>query len=138
MALAVSFETALQTRILAVLETLEADGVGVWGDAPADAARPLVRIDRVVSRADDSMTRQQREIFAYLSVHSDVKGNDQAADIVETVRNLLHNQESTLRPLPAGYLVLARVTTAEVRRDDDEVSYTGAITLRAVVQADVP
>lgn len=140
MALATSFETALQTRILAVLgEVLEAEGVPVWGDAPANAPTPFVRVNRVVGRTMDTLTRPQREIFAYLSAHSSVKGNDEVNDIVEAMRQALHNQEAALNVgMEAGTIILAQVTAAESRTDDDEVSYVGDVTLRAIVQGDAP
>jgi hypothetical protein len=127
-----SVAAALQTRLLAIL----ADGLGpdvaAYVDAPENAPFPFVRFDRAVEAPVDTQSTWVTERFLYLSVHSDVHGNDEAQDILEAIEGLLHDAD--LNPLAEGRAVLSRVTQSEVRADDGAVTYTGFLTLRVVTQ----
>lgn len=132
-----SSELAVQKAIVAALAALtapaEAGGalvaVPVYDHTPENAAYPFVSLDaHQVVPADDLASRMDRHTV-YLTVWSLYRGKRQVMAILDGIRTTLHEAELVLE---AGVSVSCRVQSTIVRRDADDVTYQGSLTLAVI------
>lgn len=123
----------------AVFEALKGSGalVGALGGAkfhdltPANQRFPYVTFGRTTAYDWSTGTETGSEHFFTLHVWSKHKGRKEALELMELVRQALHDRELTL---PGHQLVNLRLESSEMRFDEDLRIYDGAMRFRAVVE----
>lgn len=130
---------AVQKAILGALASLTApasDGgaavaVPVYDHTPEGAAFPHVSLDgHQTTPADDLASRMDRHTV-YLTVWSLYRGKRQVLAICAAVHAALHEAALVLE---SGALVSCRVQSVLVRRDADEQTYQGSMTVAVVTE----
>jgi hypothetical protein len=128
-------QKALLTALAALTAPAEAGGapiaVPVYDHTPENAAYPFVSLDgHQVVPADDLASRMDRHTV-YLTVWSLYRGKRQAMAILEGIRTALHEAALVLE---TGVCVSCRVQSTIVRRDADDVTYQGSMTLAVITE----
>ncbi|MGE0764894.1 MAG: DUF3168 domain-containing protein [Hyphomicrobiaceae bacterium] len=127
---------ALQKSIFEVLSddaaVTDLLGAGrIFDDAPQRTAMPYLTIGQTVVRDWSTGTESGNEHRLTLHVWSRAEGRHQAHEIMQAVRDALHEQALTL---DGHRLVNLRHEISEARREPDGETYQGIVRLRAVTE----
>ena len=132
--------TELQKAVLGVLGgnaplVAKLGGPKILDHAPATVAFPYITFGRTSVFDWSTATEDGAEHLFTLHIWSKGRGKAEALDVMEAVRDLLHDAEIAL----AGgqQLVNLRHEFAEVRFDDNHSVYHGALRFRAVTEPSV-
>lgn len=120
----------LQQALFAVLEG--ALDVPVYDSVPADAAYPYVTIDAQMVLPDDPLTSRRDDRRVYLNVWSTYQGQKEVLEIMAAIDAALAYRRSL--PMESGRLVRIRVVRKDTRRDADNVTYMGRVTLQVLTE----
>lgn len=119
--------TDIHTALIAALDdALDCD---VWDAVPPGADYPYVTVDRVESiNADHLALQRMEERFIYLNIWSRVQGQAEVMGIIEQIE-ALHEQRLETTD---GYVVSVRVHRKRTRREPDNLTFMGQVTLRVI------
>lgn len=123
---------ALHKALLAAL-TVSPGGLScrVYDGVPQGTAYPYVTIDSFVSSKADHLRERVDERFVYLNVWSEARGQGQVMGIIGEIDALLHNARLSL---DTGSVVSVQIDQHGTRRDADNVTFMGFVTLRVLTQ----
>lgn len=118
---------ALHKAILATLK----DGlsVPVYDAVPQGASFPYVTVDTSITANADALVERIDERFIFLNVWSQVRGQEEVLSIIGEIDRLMHNNKLEL---DHGYVVSIQVDRKMTRRDADNVTFQGQVTLRVL------
>lgn len=118
---------ALHKAILATLK----DGlsVPVYDAVPQGASFPYVTVDTSITANADALVERIDERFIFLTVWSQVRGQEEVLSIIGEIDRLMHNNKLEL---DHGYVVSIQVDRKMTRRDADNVTFQGQVTLRVL------
>lgn len=119
---------ALHKALLARLNTLSTP---VYDAVPQSSAYPYITIDTMVAANIDALVERTTERFVYLNVWSESRGAEEVLGIIGEIDALMNGVRLTL---DTGSVVSVRVDQAATRRDADNVTYMGNVTLRIITQ----
>lgn len=118
---------ALHKAILATLK----DGlsVPVYDAVPQGTSFPYVTVDTSITANADALVERIDERFVFLNVWSQVRGQEEVLSIIGEIDGLMHNNKLELDD---GYVVSIQVDRKMTRRDADNVTFQGQVTLRVL------
>lgn len=118
---------ALHKAILATLK----DGlsVPVYDAVPQGTPFPYVTVDTSITANADALVERIDERFIFLNVWSQVRGQEEVLSIIGEIDRLMHNNKLEL---DHGYVVSIQVDRKMTRRDADNVTFQGQVTLRVL------
>lgn len=118
---------ALHKALLAELK----DGldVPVYDAVPQGTSFPYVTIDTSISSNDDALVERRDVRFVFLNVWSQQPGQEQILSIMRDIDATLHNNRLALDD---GYIASITVDRKSTRRDADNITFQGQVTLRVV------
>lgn len=119
---------ALHEALFAQLLTLSTP---VYDGVPQDTAYPYITIDSSVAANIDHLVERMQERFVYLNVWSESRGQEEVLRIIGEIDALLHGADLTL---DTGTVVSVRVDQTSTRRDADNVTFMGSVTLRVITK----
>lgn len=121
---------ALRQALLAAL-TAGSPALTVYDAVPQDAAYPYVTLDfeQILDRSYVAKNRDER--FLYLSVWSTYKGQKEVLEIMAEIHALLDGRRLTLA---VGHVEHCQVVRRVTRREPDNETYQGQVTLRLLTQ----
>lgn len=118
---------ALHKALLAELKSsLDVD---VYDAVPQGAAFPYVTIDTSISSNDDALVERREVRFVFLNVWSQQPGQEQILSIMQDIDEALHDNRLEL---DRGYIASITVDRKTTRRDADNITFQGQVTLRVV------
>ena len=103
----------------------------VYDGVPQGTAYPYVTIDSMAAANIDALVERTTERFVYLSIWSEARGQGEVMGIIANIDALMNNVRLTL---DTGTVVSVRVDQATTRRDADNVTFMGSVTLRIITQ----
>lgn len=121
---------ATQKAILAALESALSP-IQVFNYVPQDTAYPYVTIDGSQVTPDDPLSKRRDDRYFYLSVWSRYRGNKEVLEIMTTIYNTLHQARL---PMDTGRMVKCFVRSRMDRREPDNLTYQGSITLHIITE----
>ena len=119
---------ALHKALLAALNPISAS---VFDGVPQGASFPYVTLDRTVLDRLPYLTARKQERFTFLTIWSEVKGQQQVLQIMGEIDALLDGASLTL---DTGRVVLIQVDSASTDRDADTVTFRGSVVLRVITE----
>lgn len=119
---------ALHKALLAKLNELSTP---VYDGVPQGTAYPYVTIDSYVSSKADHLRERLDERSIYLTVWSEARGQGEVMGIIGEIHALLHNARLSL---DTGSVVSVQVDQHAPRRDADNVTFMGFVTLRVLTK----
>jgi hypothetical protein len=124
---------ALHKALIATLDGIVDDGaaVPVFDGVPEEQAMPYVTIDFSIANRADLLVERRDERFVYLNVWSRVRGQEQVLRILAELDSRLHRAALSLE---TGRVASAFVQQKVTRRDSDNVTFMGRMTLRVVTE----
>lgn len=124
-----SIDNALQS---AIYDALAATGYDVYDHVPQGAAYPYITIDYTLA-VDAGLIRTRMEDHrVYLTFWSEYAGQKEIKTMQDAAWSALHEQRLTLS---TGAICSLRVASRDTRRDADELTYMGSMTLSILVTA---
>lgn len=115
----------------ALFAKLGALSTPVYDAVPQGTAYPYITIDMSAASNMDALVERTQERFVYLNVWSESRGQEQVLGIIGDIDAALHNVRLTL---DTGTVVSVRVDQTATRRDADNVTFMGSVTLRIITQ----
>jgi Protein of unknown function (DUF3168) len=106
-------------------------GVRIYDDPPQDASYPFITLGESALRDWSTGTEDGSEHLLTLHVWSRAGGKKQAHDILEAVKDAMHDKRLALID---HHLVNLRQEFSEVRPDVDGHTYHGIVRYRAVTE----
>ncbi len=106
-------------------------GVRVYGDVPQAAPYPFITLGQSVIRDWSTGTEDGAEHSLTLHVWSRSGGKKQVLEIIEAIRDVLHDQPLALAD---HHLVNLRHEFSEARLDPDGDTFHGIVRYRAVTE----
>lgn len=119
---------ALHKALLAKLNELSTP---VYDGVPQRSAYPYIVLDSNIVSNIDHLGERTQERFVYLSIWSESRGQSEVLGIIADIDAKLHNVRLTLE---TGTCVSVRVHQSGARRDADNVTFMGNVTLRVITQ----
>lgn len=120
---------ALQKAVLGALSA--GLSVPVYDAVPQGAAFPYVSLDSTVTDSADFLRERLDDTFMYINAWSESRGQEHVLRLIGEINSLLNGQTLVLDD---GVMVSMRVVSKAARRDADNVTYMGNVTLRIRVQ----
>lgn len=122
---------ALHKALLAHLGSLEVDSasIPVYDAVPQGAAMPYVTVDFSISSRADHLVERRDERLVYFNVWSEQRGQAEVLKILGALDALLHRADLTL---DTGHAAYTLVESKSTRRDTDNVTFMGRLTLRVM------
>lgn len=105
--------------------------IAVYSAVPQGTAYPYVSIDGTTIVPDDPLAKRRDERYMYLSVWSRHQGNKEVLEIMTQIYNLLHQVRL---PMDTGRMVKCFVRSRMDRREPDNLTFQGVITLRIITE----
>jgi hypothetical protein len=119
---------ALHKAIIAALGGISCP---VYDGVPQNTRYPYVVIDTGIANNADMLVERMQERFVYLNVWSESRGQAEVLGIIAEIDAALHNARLSLE---TGSAVSVRVDSHGTRRDADNVTFTGYVTLRVITK----
>ena len=120
---------ALHKAIFAALRDGLSASIGVYDAVPQGAAKPYVTLDTNITSNADALVERRDVSFEFLTVWSETKGQEEVKTIMGSINSILHDNKLTL---DTGTVVSVRVDRKTTRRDADNVTFSGQVTLRVM------
>ena len=120
-----AFHKALLARLQGGLEA------SVYDAVPAGAAFPYVTIDTSIYGNDDALVQRRYDGFVFLNVWSETLGQEEVVQIMGQIDTLVHDQKLAL---DTGAVISLSVTRKTTRRDADNRTFMGQVTLHVRLQ----
>lgn len=120
---------ATHKAIYTVLNT--AMSIDVYDYVPQNASYPYVEIERSVASPEDSLVTQKDNVFTFITIWSDYKGQKEILEQMETAYAALHRQKLAL---DNGTMVECMVQMRDTSRDIDDKTFIGSLTVRSLVE----
>lgn len=105
--------------------------ISVYDHVPQSASYPYVEIERSVASQNDSLVAQKDEVFTYISIWSNYRGQKQILEQMETAYAALHRKQLAL---DAGGMVECMVQMRDTAKDPQDRTYIGSLTVRSLVE----
>ena len=86
-------------------------------------------VDTSITSNADALVERIDERFVFLNVWSQVRGQEEVLSIIGEIDGLMHNNKLELDD---GYVVSIQVDRKMTRRDADNVTFQGQVTLRVL------
>ena len=86
-------------------------------------------VDTSITANADALVERIDERFIFLNVWSQVRGQEEVLSIIGEIDRLMHNNKLELDD---GYVVSIQVDRKMTRRDADNVTFQGQVTLRVL------
>ena len=106
-------------------------GVRVYEHAPQSAPYPFITLGQSVIRDWSTGTEDSAEHNLTLHVWSRTGGKKQVLEIIEAIKDVLHDQPL---PLPDHHLINLRHEFSEARLDPDGDTFHGVLRYRAATE----
>ena len=120
---------AIHKAIYTALNT--AMSIDVYDYVPQNASYPYVEIERSVASSEDSLVAQKDNVFTFVTIWSDYKGQKEILEQMETAYAALHRQKLAL---DNGNMVECMVQMRDTSRDVNDKTFIGSLTVRSLVE----
>lgn len=114
----VAFQKALYQTLDSALT------VPIYDYVPDNATYPYVVINNTEFPEMDYLSERKLEVFNYLFIFSDYKGQKEVLEIMEDIYTALHNKQLAM---DEGRMVKMYVTERMTNRDMDGLTFTGRV-----------
>lgn len=117
----------------AIFDALEAacSPTKVYNHVKQGTSYPYVVMDGSAITPDDPLAKRRDEQYFYLSVWSQYKGEKEILEIMKKIYDALHQRKL---PSSTGRIVRVYVQSRITRREPDNLTYQGTMTLRVIVE----
>lgn len=119
---------ALQKSLLAALSGLSCE---VYDGVPQNAAFPYVTLDGDLSTQVNALVERKSEHYPTLTVWSQARGKEEVLRIIGEIDAAVDGASLTL---DTGRAVHVKVESTSTRRDADNVTFGGTVTLRIITE----
>ena len=119
---------ALHKALLAALNTTD---WSIYDAVPQGAALPYITVDTSISANDDYLSSRRDERLVTLTCWSEQRGQAQVLEMMQDIDEALHELPLTL---DTGQVVSVRVDRKNTRRDADNVTFMGNVSLRIITR----
>lgn len=125
------YQQALYSAMHGTLTNVDGGLLPIYDQVPDKAPKPYLAFDYREAIPDDPLASRRSEVFVYLSVWSTYGGQREVLHVMGQVDQLLHQQRLDLSE---GRLVRMYVTRRHTQRQDDGVTWSGNVTIRALIE----
>lgn len=105
----------------------DALSVPVYDAVPQGTPYPYVTVDTSIAQNADLLVERYDERFFFINVWSEHRGQEQVLAIMGEIDAALHNKRFTL---DSGSIISMSIDRAFTRRDADNVTFQGQVTVR--------
>lgn len=103
----------------------------VYDGVPQGAALPYITLDTSISGSVNHLVERVDERFVFLTIWSEARGQEEVLRIAGDIDAALDGADLSL---DTGSVVSVQVDRISTRRDADNATFSGQVTLRVVTQ----
>lgn len=117
----------------AIYEALDAalDPVPVYDKVPQNSTYPYIVLNNMEVANADYLNARKSEVFMYISVWSQYRGQKEVIELSQTIEATLHRNLFTL---DTGRMVQCHVQNRNTMREPDNLTFQGMIKLRIICE----